>query len=396
MTSTTVSRSERLYSLDAARAIAALAVVFQHWEHFFALAPFAAPPSEAPLFSVFQPLYEKGARAVTFFFCLSGFIFYWLYAQRIRERAVGPATFALLRLSRLYPLHLLTLLACLALQWPLMEMLGGPFIYPERDAKHFVLNLFLVQYWGFEDGFSFNGPSWSISVELFLYVAFFLACRFVRPLIWQCLALAVVGVLLARFSALAGAAASFFLGGTAYFVYRALAPRWTPLRNLILAAAVIALWILLPMALQPGMLAAPFGDNSVGRLVDAAAAALAERQYELILFPLTVLTCALSEAAWSRVPWRWLHDLGNMSFGIYLLHFPLQLVFVLIALNFAFPADFFRQPATLALFFLALIALAALSYRCFEKPAMLALRRMWKPPRATPEAQAVPAPAAPP
>ena len=111
MADASLPHARRLYSLDAARAIAALAVVFQHWEHFASVPAFAAPHDASPLYALFQPLYDKGARAVTFFFCLSGFIFFWLYGDKVRDRKTGPATFAVLRLSRLYPLHLATLLA---------------------------------------------------------------------------------------------------------------------------------------------------------------------------------------------------------------------------------------------------------------------------------------------
>jgi peptidoglycan/LPS O-acetylase OafA/YrhL len=375
---------ERLYSLDAARAIAALIVVFQHWEHFLAVPAFAGAKEESPLYWLFQPFYEKGARAVTFFFCLSGFIFYWLYSRKVFEKTVGPATFAVLRLSRLYPLHLLTLLAVLALQWPLIERFGEPFIYPEHDVKHFALNFLLIQYWGFEDGFSFNGPSWSISVELFLYIAFFAACRFIRPSIWQCLALAAVGLLLARFSVLATAATPFFLGGAAYHLYRMLQSGWTPLRNIALVATMVVLWLTLPNLLNDNQ---PF-EGIAGR----AALELAQRQFELLLFPGTVLALALSESVWKRIPWRRLHSLGNMSFGIYLLHFPLQMVFVLAALALALPADTFTHPAALIVFIAALIALAALSYYAFERPVMDGLRRAWKQARGKPVAKPVPAP----
>lgn len=369
--------AERLYSLDAARAVAALAVVFQHWEIFFSLQRFSAATEASPLYWLFHPFYEKGARAVTFFFCLSGFIFYWLYSRKVHEKVVGPATFAVLRLSRLYPLHLLTLLLCLALQWPLIGMLGHPFTYPEHDAYHFGLNLFLVQYWGFERGYSFNGPSWSISVEIFLYIAFFFVCRLVRPSLWQCLALALVAMVLARFSVLAAAAQTFFMGGAFFFIYRMLASRWTARRHFALVVLVIASWALIPMLTRPDVLESLRGLPG-GGVVAAGLGVLAERQYEFVLFPLTVLALALSEVAWKRIPWRWLHDLGNMSFGIYLLHFPLELAFVWAALSFAFPADFFTRTTTLLLFMGILLALAAVSYRAFEKPAMDVLRAAWK------------------
>ena len=37
----------------------------------------------------------------------------------------------------------------------------------------FILNFFLVSGWGFEKGPSFNGPVWSVSVEIIIYFFFF-------------------------------------------------------------------------------------------------------------------------------------------------------------------------------------------------------------------------------
>ena len=42
------------------------------------------------------------------------------------------------------------------------------------DFKHFMLNLFLIHEWGFKSIHgTLNGPSWSISVEILMYIVFF-------------------------------------------------------------------------------------------------------------------------------------------------------------------------------------------------------------------------------
>ena len=47
-------------------------------------------------------------------------------------------------------------------------------IYFINDLKHFFLNIFFISGWGFEDSFSFNGPIWSVSLELIVYFVFFI------------------------------------------------------------------------------------------------------------------------------------------------------------------------------------------------------------------------------
>jgi len=53
------------------------------------------------------------------------------------------------------------------------RVLGSYRIYDYNDLKHFVFNVFFMQGWGFNDGFSFNAPTWSVSVEIVVYIIFF-------------------------------------------------------------------------------------------------------------------------------------------------------------------------------------------------------------------------------
>ena len=86
------------------------------------------------------------------FFALSGFIFFWLYAEAITERRVSAREFFVLRFSRLYPLHLATLLAVAAEQTLFLHLTGRYFVYGGNDGYHFLLNLGMASSWGFERG----------------------------------------------------------------------------------------------------------------------------------------------------------------------------------------------------------------------------------------------------
>ena len=48
------------------------------------------------------------------------------------------------------------------------------------DDNHFFLNIFFIQAWGFEKSWSFVVPSWSISVEIGAYIAFFFLLRYLK------------------------------------------------------------------------------------------------------------------------------------------------------------------------------------------------------------------------
>ncbi|MGB6175756.1 MAG: acyltransferase family protein, partial [Methylocella sp.] len=92
--------TSHFYSLDVLRGVAALSVVLWHWQHFFLpLNKLGVSFSieQQPMFEVLYVFYEKGYLAVRLFFCLSGFIFFWLYSERIAEKALAQGAFAVLR-----------------------------------------------------------------------------------------------------------------------------------------------------------------------------------------------------------------------------------------------------------------------------------------------------------
>ena len=111
--------------------------------------------------------FMAGFSGVTFFYVLSGYILAVNYAGKVGSWA-EIRLFWWKRFARIYPTHLLTLIATL----PLGSSLA---ILP--------LNLLLIQSWIPVQGvyFSFNGPSWSISNEAAFYAAFPLLIVLVTP-----------------------------------------------------------------------------------------------------------------------------------------------------------------------------------------------------------------------
>jgi peptidoglycan/LPS O-acetylase OafA/YrhL len=104
------------------------------------------------------------------FFLISGFIFFWLYKNRVADGSLSVIEFWVLRISHLYPLHVVTLLFVAHLQVMFHRQTGQYFIYGANNPIHFVKSLFFFQLNG--DGAAFNGPTWSVTVELVMYVLF--------------------------------------------------------------------------------------------------------------------------------------------------------------------------------------------------------------------------------
>ena len=102
---------QRLYLLDIARGIAAISVAIFHYKLFYAynLSLKDLITTNQPFYNYIKFIYEHGWIAVQFFFLLSGFIFFKLYLNKIKNKNISFYNFLILRISRLYPLHFLTL-----------------------------------------------------------------------------------------------------------------------------------------------------------------------------------------------------------------------------------------------------------------------------------------------
>jgi peptidoglycan/LPS O-acetylase OafA/YrhL len=373
------------YSLDALRGLAALSVVFWHWGHFFhrgtELVSFSA--TRQPLYWLFWPCYTKGARAVDMFFCLSGFIFFWLYGSKVARGLISAREFAVLRFSRLYPLHLLTLLLVGAGQALYLSRHGSFFVYEFNDTYHFVLQLLFASHWGFQRGASFNGPVWSVSIEVLLYFIFFIICSLGLRRWWHLVLLLVASFVVKRiYFPLGWAMISFFMGGLSFCAVERLRQNGfsrRAMQGLIILTALA--WLVMPPVVSLGLISRayhsgfPAGEPTIlgKHLIGSAVGFVNEFSYNLVLFPLTATTLALVEISRGTLGKR-LSFLGDISYSSYLLHFPLQLGFVLVGSSLSSGSPFYYSPVSLVLFFATLIPLSLGSYWFLERPAQAFLR----------------------
>ncbi len=383
---------KRLHYLDVLRGFAAFAVVFYHWQHFFfngtELGVF--DHSRQPFYRLLSPFYEEGLRSVQLFFCLSGFVFFWLYSERIAERKVNLADFALLRFSRLYPLHLATLILVMVGQIVFRANYGTFFVYQFNDAYHFLLNLFFASSWGFQRGWSFNGPVWSVSIEILLYTIFALTCFFGFRRWWHLAFFVVLSYILTkvgdiRIERIAEASMIFFTGGLVFklFLY-AHRRKFLWGKEWVLALFCVSMWAIVAFFLHNNLIFRSLHPHKHGLLMvhgkDVAgflANEIAGHLYNLFLFPLTIISLALIESYKGSIGERFTF-IGEASYSSYLLHFPLQLVFYGTSRYLQLDRSVFYSPITLILFFAVLIPLSVLTHRYFEIPAQDKLRKRFR------------------
>lgn len=351
----------RYYLLDILRGLASLAVVLSHYRHFFFTGP--GTPSETitlsmqPFYLVFRPFYENGLNAVYLFFSLSGFIFFHLYHTRVKDREISPGKFFILRFSRLYPLHFLTLIIVAVLQLVSLDVVGDYTIYPYNDLKHFLLNLTFTSHWGFQDGWSFNAPVWSVSIEVLLYGVFFGFARKFGKSIWAAALMVVVGVLIMLLSRPIGLGVlCFFLGGLSSLVYEALRGSKLVLAEYISISVGAFLGALLMYYLSP---------------LDAGAWPARLALY-IIVFPTLILALACIQDWDHRLGHR-MRAIGDITYSTYLLHFPLQVCIILSISYFGLSVNFLSLPAFFG-FLVAVVVIGMLSFKYVEMPSQKYLR----------------------
>ena len=170
---------KKISSIELLRFISSFMILVWHYQHFYL--PYNSfsevelllnNKSIQPFYSVLSLFYIYGDLGVEIFFAISGYVFSYVYLQNTKK--ISFKVFSINRLARLYPLHFLTLTIILCLQLYSFDRYDVFLIHQLNDLYHFILNLFFISGWGFQIGPSFNGPIWSVSVEIIIYLVFFL------------------------------------------------------------------------------------------------------------------------------------------------------------------------------------------------------------------------------
>lgn len=280
----------RFAALDSLRGIAALGVAAYHIH------------GDGLLFN--SALVRSGWLWVDFFFVLSGFVIAASYGERLAG-GFAVRRFMLLRLGRIYPLHIAVLALYLGIElvrWgfqPQGWSLNAPFA-GLRSPEYLVASTLLIQTF-LTNPSAWNPQSWSIAVEVWLYLAAALLWRSLGGRAWIAalvaalaagvLILAQVTLPVLTWGVLRGIAG--FGLGIACWHWRGRLPGGT-LAELLCLLAIAAVY-LLPLA-EP----APLADFA---------------------FAATVLVFARERGAISRVLLqRWALLLGTLSYSLYMVH----------------------------------------------------------------------------
>ena len=140
----------RFVALDSLRGLATLAVVYYHMGDFgwvAGLAPF-----------------RYGWMLVDFFFVLSGFVIAASYGGRLAG-GYPRGRFMLVRLGRVYPLHIATVAGFVALEF----LVFRPVLHEAHPLSELVRGVFLLDAFVRGAGNFFAPVSWAVAVEIVVY-----------------------------------------------------------------------------------------------------------------------------------------------------------------------------------------------------------------------------------
>ncbi|MFI4934411.1 MAG: acyltransferase family protein [Caulobacterales bacterium] len=314
-------------------------------------------------------LVAKGYLGVELFFVLSGFILCHVYLSGVEDGRFRFGDFLWARLARIYPMHLAGLAA--------MGLMAGLALWAGQRVDPNVLslaalpaNLALVQAWGLAPVAGWNHPSWSISAEWFAYLTFplfaLLALKLKRrPLAAVAGALILMGGLYAGFESAAG------------FPLTHATIAWGALRIIPCFAYGCALFLAW-RAYATDRRKALTGAAFFGAAVIAAAQFGAPDALIVAAFGGLIITLAQGSKAGSRFGSHpVLVYLGEISYSVYMICIPWQVLFVNLTAKFL-PLTGKQLPWYIWLIFLvSLVPLAAATHHLIEKPARDRMKLWW-------------------
>jgi peptidoglycan/LPS O-acetylase OafA/YrhL len=357
------TNEHKLLGIELLRFLSSIAVLIFHYQHFafVGAAEINFVASQQPYFSVLRLFYEYGFYGVEIFWCISGFIFFWKYSSLIADKKMSGYIFFVLRLSRLYPLHFVTLIFMALMQYLYFSSHGAYFVYQNNDVYHFILQLGLASNWGFQNGDSFNGPIWSISIEVLVYALFFFSLKYVSKSVSfiAIVSLAAAAIQMFKISEhpVFPCVMFFYVGCLTAIVYRKAAVGGTT-NQLVTIGALLAVLGILAMQL----------------LLDIKA------KYFLVVFTPAIIILCVTHIRETSVANRILVPAGNMTYASYLLHVPIQITVVTL-LNYLHIVVPVYSKSFFISFLLGTLALSYWVFEGFEMPAQGLVRKALLPSR---------------
>ena len=320
-----------------------------HYQHFFK--PYSTfsniDISESkfiqPFYSILNIVYNYGHLGVPMFWAISGFVFAFVYLDE--TKTIKGKQFFINRFARLYPLHFATLIIVAFVQFVNFRFFENFQIYQSNDLYHFILQFFFISGWGFEKGYSFNAPIWSVSIELVVYVFFFFSIiylnkykfKFVIPIYLLLLTIDKLNILETftfAGSTLIDCAKLFYSGILIFYIQKIFSKK--------IFLLIISLFLMIM--------------SFIGN-------------FKLFLFFPSLLLFFVSIEIFIHERLKNIFSiLGNLTYAIYLLHIPVQISLILLVGYFNIGNEIFINNYFFVVYIFFMLFLSYFCFNLYEKP----------------------------
>jgi peptidoglycan/LPS O-acetylase OafA/YrhL len=328
------------YLVDLLRWVAAIGVLLHHYSAHFNVHEI----NDSYFFNYFIKNSIIGSYGVWLFWSISGFVFANVYINN----KITIKEFSIKRFARLYPLHFVTFIIIFMLQYYSLKKFSHFQIYQNNNVFTFIKNLFFIN-----NGSNFNGPIWSVALEIPVYFFFFFFVKFskknifVKTIFFLCFLFFnlqfhfIYGFVQCLFY--------FFLGVTTYLVCDLMRSK----NYYLLLISIMGIFIL------------PFLKILIFKINNSTSFYINFISISLFFSLLTFTFCI--EKYFHRLIKK-IKFLGDSSYAIYLIHAPIQVLILILNDLKIIELKLFTSYKGLIFFFIIINIVAYLVFKLFELP----------------------------
>lgn len=348
------TKDGRIASLDGLTVIGSFIIAFVfHYTHF-PIDDF----SNYPFYKYLGFFYKYGYLAVEMLFLISGFKFMALYEKQITENKITFSEFMRKRFIRLYPLFAITVILTEILQILLYYKCGWYFLHETSSLYDMVLNLFWINSILIINIGTINGPAWTIPMEVAMYIIFFGVIKWTAKSkinhIKICFYIILLGLVIRKWDF------------------------WYPVVNGNMARSLISFFLGTILCKfqqriknRKKILASTFGicagSFAIYKTIGIEIIGDIDGYFTLLILPSIFLFCLNSKIIITLFSSRIATFFANISYSIYLIHFPVTIVIAIVFASYAQPLDS-SAPSLFFLRILLILFAAVATYYFVESP----------------------------
>ena len=346
-----IDGNQKLYFLKILTWFSSFVIVLFHYGLWFELNFY----EKNSLINYLLKKKEYGANFVYLYWAITGFFFINLYHK---DEKIKFKSFFIKFFAKYYPLHFVTLILVFIIQYLNIKFFGKTEFGYLNDIYHFALNIFFASNWGIEKAQSFNAPIWFMSILVPVLIFFFLTFTFLKRIkIFFSIFVMVFFYYIVPFvvntnqTGLNFSACFFyFYLGVSIFYLCDFNKKYKKKFQIFGFFGVVI-----------SVLSLNYNFSLFYSLIKLIPSTV-------LLFFSLILLCQNYYLNSNKILSKF-ETLMDTSYSIYLLHFPLQLVFILIFNILNLDKNLFSNFLFFLFFIAILIIISVISVKNFEKPS---------------------------